>query len=345
MVPSGSILNEKSNLERIGGGGNSDLWHGVISLLSKRRYSGGELAKAKKIFRKAYSVPGEDALGLLKDGYSYIPWQPHRPVIDETRSLDGEVLKIIQTQSGFCLVTLECLFFCESCSIAAGALNTICLLQRSQLIERAVYLDEHMVGYFGQVRLSTRRLPDVVFKGRGHFKKFIRIPVDATREMYVNLRPALANFKDIHKAGKARSVFGTKASSVVSRIIQRFSLGLVLEAIYNKFGITISSNVFNVVGHIEMKKLVKVEDAKVHYQAMTTRLSNDDKERISNAIKKELPFATSVEMLTDIELSPGLHFQNGTDLSSCQFLTPGYIWINKTSIIPGTSYFHLMIQE
>ena len=346
MRPTRSHLEQDSTLERIGYGGNSDFWHGVISLLSNRHYSKKELLRAERVFNKSYAVPGSDALTLLNSGYSYIPWRPHRPEVDEEQCLDSEVLRIVKTDTGFCLVTLERLLFCQVCEVAAGALNSIRLLQRSQLVNDTIRLDEHMVGYFGQVTLSQAQLPDVIFRGRGHFKKFLRIPIDEARVMYVNLRPALADFRDIKQASKARAVFGTKTSNVIARIIKGFSLGLVLEAIYNKFGLTLKSNLFNIVGHVEMKEFVEIDNGRVLYKSTKMTFSPQDKRRVITEIRNSHPSAQSVELQTEIELSPGLHFQNGVGLA--QLARVPYLNLHGTSTLPSSPEhptFTLMIQD
>ena len=146
---------------------------------------------------------------------------------------------------------------------------------------------EHLVGYFGQSFKQKKNLDKSIFKFTGHFKRFHNILLNTNRSMFVTLRPALFGFKSLEIASSFRDFFGRDSSSIIVNLIKRFNLALILEAIYNKFGLKfLNSKRYNIAGHIESKnsvniQLSKSENPKIIYGEKNIKLNKSEIDNIN----------------------------------------------------------------
>lgn len=311
MSPKRRIENKFNLYESLGLGGNGDSWHGVSSLFRDVELSEKEMTNLHRLFRNKYKVYGKKNWDLLKKSYSYIPLFPYRPKRNLNKCrLDNLALDIKVKDDMVSIQTNKNIVNSKVCVLAAGSLNSVSLLQNSGLCDDTVFLDEHMVGYFGQITFRNVLFPDVKWRGLGHFKKFIRIDLDENRVLYVNIRPALFDFKDINKASEARRVFGSNTKNVIKKVISSFSLGLCLEAVYNKFGITLPSRTFNIVGHLQIRQNVRVEKGQISYAVNNMSFSQNDLDILNNALTNLSGEIKGISISNDVDLAPGLHYQN-----------------------------------
>lgn len=299
-------------LEHIGGGGNSDLWHGVISKLSNYKYSEVETDIFNKSLRDIYGFT-QSEIDLLDNGYAFVPKSPLRPQIDNSMGelINDKVICINSSEGGFKIDTLNGEYQCESVKLAMGSLSLLKLLYSSGFLNKKCSFDDHMVGYFGQIIFRKKRKFNIIRNRTGHFKKYITIKLSTGDALNVTLRPAYGSFKDIDKASRYRSTFSTGAKNVILTLLKKISIPLIGEAIYNKYGYSIAVRTYNIVGHIETRNNVEFNKShrnSIIYLKDVINLSDDDIDIIRKELIKFEP--SSLQISKDVHVSPGLHFVN-----------------------------------
>ena len=101
--------------------------------------------------------------------------------------------------------------------------------------------------------------------------------------MLITIRPALFGFKSLVKASSYRDFFGSGSSTIMINMLKKLNLALVLEALYNKFGLKVlKSNKYNIAGHIESNHSVTIHLSKsnnpeVEYGEKNISLSDFEK--------------------------------------------------------------------
>jgi hypothetical protein len=303
----------KRKFGKSGNGGNSDLWHGVVS---KLKYQSNEYYdKYFDYFLKLY-YPEISSSEL--NTKSFIPHRPMRPkkIIstkfkDKCNFYNSKLLKFEYSEGGTILYFSNAKLKTGKLWMCAGVQGTLKVLNESKcLSRRKYYIDEHFVGYFGQIKtLGRTYLDTVTYCDSGHLKEFITIKESHGLSMYLNVRPAHFGFKNINYAAKFRGFFGRKSSSIVVGLLYKLNPGLILEAMYNKFGLTLPASLFNVVGHVEIiKSLVyDVPSGTFSYSQNRLNISTFDAKNLFNA------FGNRFILSNPVDLSPGLHLMNIND--------------------------------
>ena len=310
--------NDKKGLEFKGFGGNSNFWHGVIS-----KYIIGNEAHNllfKKWFNLFYNISDE----LLDKGYSFVPKYPLRPrklvlrKIKKQNHIQDTVIFIERdlALNRYIIHTTYNTFVSRNLFVCSGTFSSMQLLFDSGLMKSGdIQIDDHMVGYFAQLKLDKRKvLEKPIHYKSGHFKKFHTIKLDDKRSLYVNLRPAYLSFQDISEASKYRDFFSQRSINIIGNLFSKLKLPLILEAIYNKFGRQLfSTSCYNITGHIEVEnalsvKLEKNEAPKIQYSIKSISFSDIEKSLIMNYFKNITGFNCS--FLNDIKVSPGIHYLN-----------------------------------
>jgi hypothetical protein len=314
----------KKSVEFRGNGGNSNYWHSVISIFKM----GKEIESSRRLF---FNLFFNKSYNLLNKGYSFIPFKPLRPltkifkIINKDQIIDDELIYIersLNNDEELILHTKRSTFYTDRVFLCTGTISSLDLLFKSKLIKNdKVLLSEHLVGYFGQINLNQKsNLDRSVLKFNGHFKRFHNILLNTERSMLITLRPALFGFKSLDKASSYRDFFGSSSSTIFINLLKKFNWALVLEAIYNKFGLKFfNSNKYNIAGHIESKHSVTIHlskntSPKVQYGEKKISLS---KSAIKN-INEYLCSNYNLDKITIsdyIRVSPGLHFLDAVNSS------------------------------
>jgi hypothetical protein len=314
----------KKNVEYRGNGGNSNYWHSVISIFRM----GKEVEASRRLF---FNFFFNKSYNLLNEGYSFIPFRPLRPltkifkIINKDQIIDDELIYIersLDNDEELILHTKRNTFYTDRVFLCTGSISSLDLLFKSQLIKNdKVILSEHLVGYFGQINLNQKsNLDRSVFKFNGHFKRFHNILLNAERSMLITLRPALFGFKSLDKATSYRDFFGSGSSTIFINLLKKFNLALVLEAIYNKFGLKFfNSNKYNIAGHIESKHSVTIHlskstSPKVQYGEKKISLSKSEIKNINEYLGSNYDL-DKITISDYINVSPGLHFLDAVNSS------------------------------
>lgn len=302
--------NVKYKFGKVGGGGNSDLWHGVISKINSLPDS--EYFKTFDLLLKIY-YPNQSF--SISDNLSFIPYKPLRPknIIrkkfkDKVSILFDSLIYFKYKDSYIDLIFKKDKITTGTLWLCTGSQGTLKVLNESNLLkEKEYYLDEHLVGYFGQIENEkTKQCNDVIFSQHGHLKPFFTIKQEGSRSMYLNVRPAHFRFKNLEYASRFRNFFGQSSKEIIFKLFSLLNLGLFFEAFYNKFGIAFSSSVYNIVGHIEIEKAVKYNVSENSFSLNTDNviLTNTEAQILTSI------FGIHFKPSNVVHLSPGLHLIN-----------------------------------
>lgn len=339
-----SVSPEKS-IESLSNGGNSNLWHSVISRFSNQE----NIARTSfKFFNKLF--PNSAKTNKL-ESYSFIPFFPIRPlkkIIKRRKRLkeliDDTIIYVEKDKFDNILIHgKKSSYSTRNLFLCTGSISSLKLLSDSNIINiNKTTLSEHLVGYFGQFQgpLGTKQ---VIRTREGHFKKFHEIKLD-NRSLYVTLRPANFAFKSIEKANEFRNFFGRNSKSILKSLITKFNLGLILEAFYNKFGLELNlSGVYNIVGHIESKNTVYIElnqfrSPKITYIEKEIQFSDQEIKLIKQYLK-EIGITTNIQINDKTPVSPGLHYLN-SNLKNELFDIPKGIKLFSTILFNDESPRH-----
>lgn len=301
--------NEPMITGKIGDGGNSDLWHGVISKMSSimdNRYD--ELFES--LIQRFY--PNFAFQNL--DGNSFIPLRPLRPkkiIKNKFKNFNIIYDKLLKIENKDTFVNLYCqksTYKTKTLWMCTGATSTLNILANSEILsEKEYFLDEHYVGYFGQSLFGNKMFKiNLKYLYNGHYKNYITIKGQGGHSMYLSMRPAHFGFKNLTYASNYRNFFSKKKSSIIFKLITKINLGLILEAFYNKFGVYFKSKTFNLTGHIEIPKSIRFCTNNRVFSFLNTsiKLSETDKINIKNA------FGNDLKILDEIKIGAGIHYLN-----------------------------------
>lgn len=303
----------KKALGQIGLGGNSQLWHGVISYMNS-----SDSEKYHNTFNFFLNKYYSNSVDKIRSGYSFIPHKPLRPKKIIETNFKGKVdflfeklLKIEIFEDSVKLHFKSKVIITKYLWICTGTTGTFQIFKNSKYINSLEdnFFDDHLVGYFGQIRsidLPVNFINNIKYSFFGHFKKFHTIKLSSGKKMYLNLRPAHFSFKNIDIASDSRSFFSQNSTSIIKKLFISLNLGLILEAFYNKFGLYIKSNLYNLVGHIEINDALKYSCDKESLEYICTEVvfSDNDLKEINEY------FGCQVIMKNKVMVSPGIHFMN-----------------------------------
>lgn len=296
-------------------GGNSGRWHGVIS---------ENTIKNDERFEHAFLNVYPERKLYFREGYSFIPLRPLRPrkkLSKFTRIREEKVLSIIRdTDQELRIITDINEYKSNFIHLCTGSFATLGILYNSNLLSKeksGFQISDHMVGYFGQIQLNEKSRKLGIRRGKfGYWKRFDEIKLESGRSLFVSLRPAYAGFKNLKVASEYREVFSVSSGKVVSNIIKKFNFALILEAVFNKFGVVFfRTRTFNIVGHITV-------DNAYRYDPKIGVVKSEEVIVFSNAEKEELIKyfqnmykVEQIHILSKVKVSPGMHY-NSVDLDT-----------------------------
>jgi hypothetical protein len=302
--------NSKFKFGKVGDGGSSDLWHGVISRLSA--INSIEYDNIFDMLLKTY-YPGLSICCF--DKHSFIPLKPLRPKKVIKNKFKGKIEILYNCLNYFEYHETHVILFFNDLKIitsklwlCSGPQGTLKILNKSKLLsDKEYFIDEHLVGYIGQIgRRNINGFDNINYAKNGHMKPFVTIRQDGIRSMYLNVRPAHLGFRNLAYASKYRNFFGKSTGDILINLFSKFNPALILEALYNKFGIVIRSSIYNIVGHIEIERAIKFD---VKTCEFTLREENVELSKPELDLLKSR-FGDSFYSHNPILLSPGLHLLN-----------------------------------
>ena len=190
--------------------------------------------------------------------------------------------------------------------IAAGALHTPALV--SALSRSAVRgcVSDHVFCYVGQVEGQGR--PELL---RSRDGIYYPARYDAARTALYTERPAAFAYRRLDYGIEQRAVFGLPTGSAVTKIMRRLSPGLLVEAMYNRFGLFGGTRLRSIYAQ------VRVPDAYDHCGGDTplaARVQNI--RRATDAARSAQPFADLKPSQRPALYIPGIHLHHSLDLEA-----------------------------
>jgi hypothetical protein len=246
LMENGSVIQfypeTQTPAQHLGHGGLGKYWHGVIPLGIRYRPPFFKEAAWEELLELFY--PGA---ALASEKGLFVPKHPIRAHAEIDRilaqtsaiSVAGRAIRI-EPKSSCVNVTLDDNRAIQTgrCWLAAGTLGTTNLLADSGLIaQRVRSVSDHMIGYAGQVERSEET--DAYFEDFCRTSNGVIMPsrFDANGDYLYTLRPARFDFSKRDAGITKRAVFGQPTNRAVAGVMRSVSLGLVSEALFNKFGL------------------------------------------------------------------------------------------------------------
>ncbi|HEV7232960.1 MAG TPA: hypothetical protein VGN36_01850, partial [Sphingorhabdus sp.] len=227
-------------------GGLGQYWHGVIPLSLRHRPWGMTEENWTRLARIFY--PSADLETQIGQNLYFVPRRPIRPAMHIERlvadgrmeTVNGDAQSVEIGSSGSISVKIlgsEDILKAGRIWLCAGALDTPGLLMRSGLLEcKDRTVSDHVIGYAGIVPANAesdalmhrieRRADGVIFP----------FSFDNDCSRFCTLRPARFDFAQLDGGISKRAVFGLPTNRIVSALFGNLSLGLISEAVFNKFG-------------------------------------------------------------------------------------------------------------
>jgi len=321
--------NNPASIQTYGGLGND--WHGVFPF---GRSSTVSSAGKCRLLRHWYPDLLNDNFSFEKD-FIFVPKNPIRPKKywqgeSSIVVIKGNILSIKKNDN---LLQLECddgnLYEFNDCYIATGFFEFLKITVRSNLVPNSVSYKgyDHINGTLGYVRykdILRLGLDKIVYLKSGHLKKYLLISHREIGEILITFRPATFDFRPNFKKNKISSdLFSNKKYLILKKILLKPSLGKIIEALYNKFGLKINCEYYS--AHYQVLTPVK-ENSNV----LTHVIDRHDFEKIQHIF--EIKSNLTLEHPLDFNYYPGTHLQVDFDKAVVKRLKDNNIHVVGNSV-------------
>lgn len=298
----------------LGAGGLGNDWHGVIPFGLHARLGAVSDADFEQMFSRFY--PHTALAGRLGRAQFFVPWQPIRPQREFARLVaaragrlivaTGTVKRFAEEGGGVRVETLEGTEHSgRRLWIAAGAVHTPGLLERSLGVAVSRRrISDHAVCYVGLVEGDVP--PPRISRTRDGvtFEAFYD---DACSALYT-LRPARFAFRRLDYGFEQRAVFGMPTGSIVSKLLRRFSPGLLAEAFYNRAGVFPRARIYSVYAQTLVPDAYALEEA-----AFPLRVNGERIVAATAQARARAPFAGIRQSCRPELYIPGIHLHHSVD--------------------------------
>jgi hypothetical protein len=296
-------LGDHSHAFRFGGG--LDSWHGVSSLQLFKTHFPKELLLSLDFFCETYGENSDSINHLLNDGI-YIPSKKvsSKSLVNliKKRNCDFVVDEVVSIESVGLLTKLVCkntALIAKKVIVCAGAIGTMELLVRSNLGTKKTSIGNHINGYC-KYNVKTSRQDREVFRGvNGHIKKVETGSVN-DKMFIIYPRPSTLDFRNSKNLEKYKSTYSRKEKEVYTRVLKSFSPGLLIEAVYNRYGYWLAGDFANNYFQIESEGVYELND-------------ENKVEVNSNKLSKVIDDLRSDNRFADVTIDSivsGIHFYN-----------------------------------
>ncbi|CAM8346129.1 hypothetical protein MCERHM63_00827 [Candidatus Methylopumilus planktonicus] len=248
---------------RIGFGGGLDFWHGVSSLELFRQHFPKKIAQAINFFKSLYNET--EPLPDISSNYIYVPNNKisEKNLIEliKKKNCDFLVDEALFISENDGLIKLTCknrVVYCKKILICAGAVGSQKLLINSGLAKKRKVIGNHLNGY-GDFNIETPKSQRQVVIGKhGHFK-IVSTGVVNDKKFMIYPRPALFDFKNPDTVKKFKSSYSRKDKFIYKYIAKSMSPGLLLEALYNRYGYWMAGDNSNQYFQIETDDIYSID--------------------------------------------------------------------------------------
>lgn len=306
-------LTEKYTLDSLGDkafinsfGGGLDHWHGVISPELFLELEPNGLDFFKSYFERIYPIK-RDHLNQINKKSIFIPnskicTEHFKEEFNKKKNITLFVDKITSVKEKDNLVfafSNTQTYSAKKIIIAAGAVGTAKLIKQSLLGEVNSYIGNHLNAY-SQYNIQINSDERVTKKTKlGHFKKVHTGNVKNQKYM-TYVRPALLDFKNPKKLIKFKTIYSRSVQQIYSTILKSSSPGLLVEALYNRFGFWMAPNNAN--------RYFQIESNNIYYMNENFDIFVDKKN-----MNEQVKLLKKMEPFSDLEsdsVVSGIHYYN-----------------------------------
>ncbi len=297
----------------LGEGGLGSHWHGVIPTGWRNNFAAASDASFDTLLRRFY--PSIDVRSRLGAPHLFVPWRPVRPARELQGLLEkhGERLTLIAEAANDLRfdergVTVDAASGARRAArawVAAGVLHTPKLLARSLVPQAARgVVSDHVFCYVGQ--LDGQPPPAIARTREGLF--FPAVYNTAASALYT-LRPAAFAFRRLDYGIEQRAVFGLPTGNALAKIARRMSPGLLVEAVYNRFGLFGAARIHSVYAQVLVRDAYDFDDGPRPLRARTEQIR-----AATDGARRTQPFAgLRPSQRPEVHL-PGIHLHHSLDL-------------------------------
>lgn len=174
---------------------------------------------------------------------------------------------------------------CNKCIVAAGTIETAKLVKPLVNLNIDLYFDDHEIGCAGTISLSeaerhgfiqgTSFLP-IMFRG-----KVKRVKIGQSR-ILLDARPLIKNVN----TATTNDIYSNRVSTIIVKLMRRFSLELINNAFFNKFGVSFKTRSIEIHYQIEVRDCIKLT---VDNRLIRYRLQPNFFLKFENALKNFYP--------------------------------------------------------
>lgn len=259
----------------LGLGGLGNFWHGVIPTGAQKLGSDATESDFIRLFKHFYAR--DDVASRIGQPFLFVPLRPIRPKAEWPRiaAQPDRRLELLQEPADrFSIDGSSVTVWAKSGRImgkrlwiCSGALHTPGLLDRS--LGRKVsrdYVSDHVLCYLGQVDRSRYRhvAPPTVERSAGGM--WLGVESDITGNGLVTFRPARFGYRVLDYGIEQRAAFGLPTGNAIAKIVRASSLGLIAEALYNRFGLFPNARFQSVYVQLVVRDAHRLQDGDIPLQ-------------------------------------------------------------------------------
>ena len=254
---------DKTYSERYGGG--LDSWHSVLSSKLFLEYFPDKLNFYKSFFNFFYPQKNVDNKNFRPEKI-FVPKKRISTttldkLVSQKRNIElifDEIL-IIDESRNIILKSKEKKYLTKKVILAAGAIGTGKILNKSYLANLNGYIGNHINAYGAFNIPVDKDFIQPKYSKHGHFKN-IELGSIKNHDYMSYLRPSLFDFKDPSQLGKFKTIYTRTKKEIYSTIIKSLSPGLLIEAFYNRYGLWFFANKANSYVQIEVSDVYQLDE-------------------------------------------------------------------------------------
>lgn len=251
-----------------GFGGLGNYWHGVIPTATHAPFAQGLHEEIAALFRHFY--PRSEIAPRLGQPWLFIPRRPIRPAREWPRLAEAKknrlqiefenAIAFEQGDGGIVVRTAGDRHRANRLWIAAGVFATPKLLEASLAMPlHRGKASDHIICYKGQLdRAKHPHIPAPVLE-RAPEGFWMKVELSANGEALLTTKPARFDYRRLDHGFEQRRAFGLRTSGAVSKIARAGSLGLISEAVFNRYGLFGDSPMLSVYAQVLVRDAYEVD--------------------------------------------------------------------------------------
>jgi len=281
-------------------GGLGRYWHNVVAL---ENYAAADRPLLCSLIHDYY---GADVTEFVGKPYNFVPRITLRPnrKFNQARLrshlITGKVSRI-DLERGQVRVSLESgtRYSAKKVFLAAGCFSSADILVRSGLAKYSSSVSDHLNGYVGTISADDlpryKRMPGPYRMRGGFVDSFLH---DHRLNANLTFRPARGALVGAD-VNQLKGIYSNSTFAIFKRLLRSGSASLILEALYNRYGIFPKSNHYNVFIQVPFPD-------GLHYDGRELEVDEQKYLQLVETIRANLPMPS----IDGISLSSAIHFSH-----------------------------------